>query len=162
MALEPQTARMFINITDHNEIAVVDRSKLSVIGHWSLENAGENSPMVLDAANHRLFVVCRKPARLVVFDTLTGKQLESMDTAGRSDGMAFDSVTKRIYVPGGEGYVAVYEQKDGDHYQLVAKVPSAVGAKTCLFVPELNRLYVAVSPGEGKFGARLLTFETLP
>jgi DNA-binding beta-propeller fold protein YncE len=118
--------------------------------------------MVLDAANHRLFVVCRKPARLVVFDTLTGKQLESMDTAGRSDGMAFDSVTKRIYVPGGEGYVAVYEQKDGDHYQLVAKVPSAVGAKTCLFVPELNRLYVAVSPGEGKFGARLLTFETLP
>ena len=76
--------------------------------------------------------------------------------------MAFDAARKRIYVPGAEGYIAVYQQRDADHYELTAKVPSARGAKTCLLVPELNRLYVAVSPGEGKYGARVLTFETLP
>ena len=162
MALETQGNRMFVNITDHNEILVIDRTKMAVIAHWPLQNAGENSPMMLDEANHRLLVVCRKPAKLVVFDTDSGKQIGAWDTAGHSDGMAFDPARKRIYVPGAEGYIAVYQQKDADHYELTAKVPSAPGAKTCLLVPELNRLYVAVSPGEGKYGARVLTFETLP
>lgn len=162
MALESAGNRMFVNITDHNEILVIDRTKMEVIAHWPLQNVGENSPMMLDEPNHRLLVVCRKPAKLVVFDTDSGKQIGAWDTAGHSDGMAFDSVRKRIYVPGAEGYIAVYQQKDADHYELTAKVPSAPGAKTCLLVPELNRLYVAVSPGEGKYGARVLTFETLP
>ena len=162
MALESNGNRMFVNITDHNEILVIDRTKMAVIAHWPLQNVGENSPMILDEPNHRLFVVCRKPAKLVVFDTDSGKQIGAWDTAGHSDGMAFDPARKRIYVPGAEGYIAVYQQKDADHYELTAKVPSAPGAKTCLLVPELNRLYVAVSPGDGKYGARVLTFETLP
>jgi DNA-binding beta-propeller fold protein YncE len=162
MALESQGNRMFVNVTDHNEIYVIDRSDMKVLDRWPLLNAGENSPMVLDEPNHRLFIVCRKPAKLLVFDTATGKQIGAWDTAGHSDGMAFDPANKRIYVPGAEGYIAVYEQKDADHYELTAKVPSAVGAKTCLLVPELHRLYVAVSPGEKRFGARVLTFQTMP
>ena len=162
MALESTGNRMFVNITDHNEIDVIDRTTLKIVDRWPLQGVGENSPMILDQPNHRLFVVCRNPAKLVVFDTDSGKQIGAWDTAGHSDGMAFDAARKRIYVPGAEGYIAVYQQKDADHYELVAKVPSAPGAKTCLLVPELNRLYVAVSPGEGKYGARVLTFETLP
>ena len=162
MALESKGNRLFINVTDQNQIYVVDRSDMKVLDRWPLQNAGENSPMVFDQDSHRLFIVCRKPAKLVVFDTDSGKQVGAWDTAARSDGMAFDPVKKRIYVPGGEGYIAVYQQKDADHYDLIAKVPSAPGAKTCLLVPELNRLYVAVSPGEGKFGGRVLAFETLP
>jgi DNA-binding beta-propeller fold protein YncE len=162
MALEFRGKRMFVNVTDHNEIDVVDRDTLKVIDRWQLQNVGENSPMILDEPNHRLFVVCRNPAKLVVIDTETGKQIGAWDTAGHADGMAFDSAHKRIYVPGAEGYIAVYQQQDADHYKLTAKVPTAPGAKTCLLVPELNRLYVAVSPGEGKYGARVLAFETLP
>jgi len=30
---------------------------------------------------------------------------------------------KRIYIPGGEGYISVFQQTDADHYQLLAKVP---------------------------------------
>jgi DNA-binding beta-propeller fold protein YncE len=162
MALESQGGRMFVNVTDHNEIDVVDRDSMKVVDRWPLQDVGENSPMIFDEPNHRLFIVCRKPAKLVVVDTDSGKQVGAWDTAGHSDGMAYDSVHKRIYVPGAEGYIAVYQQKDADHYELIAKVPTALGAKTCLLVPELNRLYVAVSPGEGKYGARVLAFETLP
>ena len=162
MALESQGKRMFVNVTDHNEIDVVDRDSMKIVDRWRLESAGENSPMILDEPNHRLFIVCRKPAKLVVLDTQSGKQVGAWDTAGHSDGMAFDRARKRIYVPGAEGYIAVYQQKDADHYELIAKVPTAPGAKTCLLVPELNRLYIAVSPGEGKYGARVLAFETLP
>ena len=162
MALESQGKRMFVNVTDHNEIDVVDRDSMKIVDRWRLESAGENSPMILDEPNHRLFIVCRKPAKLVVLDTQSGKQVGAWETAGHSDGMAFDRARKRIYVPGAEGYIAVYQQKDADHYELIAKVPTAPGAKTCLLVPELNRLYIAVSPGEGKYGARVLAFETLP
>ena len=162
MALESHGRRMFVNVTDHNEIDVVDRDSMKIVDRWPLQDVGENSPMILDEPNHRLFIVCRKPAKLVVVDTETGKQIGAWDTAGHSDGMAFDPAHKRIYVPGAEGYIAVYQQKDADHYELIAKVPTARGAKTCLLVPELNRLYVAVSPGEGKYGARVLAFETLP
>jgi len=162
MALESQGRRMFVNVTDHNEVDVVNRDSMKIVDRWPLQNVGENSPMILDELNHRLFIVCRKPAKLVVVDTETGKQVGAWDTAGHSDGMAFDSAHKRIYVPGAEGYIAVYQQIDADHYELMAKVPTAPGAKTCLLVPELNRLYVAVSPGEGKYGARVLAFETLP
>jgi len=162
MALESQGKRMFVNVTDHNEIDVVDRDSMRIVDRWRLESAGENSPMILDEPNHRLFIVCRKPAKLVVLDTQSGKQVGAWETAGHSDGMAFDRARKRIYVPGAEGYIAVYQQKDADHYELIAKVPTAPGAKTCLLVPELNRLYIAVSPGEGKYGARVLAFETLP
>src|SRR5690349_3189460 len=91
MALESQGKRMFVNVTDHNEIDVVDRDSMRIVNRWRLENAGENSPMILDEANHRLFIVCRKPAKFVVVDTGTGKQIGSWDTAGHSDGMAFDS-----------------------------------------------------------------------
>ncbi|HWC17608.1 MAG TPA: hypothetical protein VG498_11380, partial [Terriglobales bacterium] len=122
MALESHGNRMFVNITDHNEIDVVDRSTLKVIDHWPLLEAGENSPMVLDEPNHRLFIVCRKPAKLVVLDTDSGKQVGAWETAARSDGMAFDAARKRIYVPGAEGYIAVYQQKDADHYELTAKI----------------------------------------
>src|SRR5437762_9395323 len=114
--------------------------------------------MILDEVNHHLFVVCSKPAKLVVFDTQTGKQIGAWDTAGHS-GMAFDPVHKRIYVPGADGYIAVYQQRDVDDYELTAKASSAVGAKTCLLVPELNRLYMAVSLGERKYGAKALGLE---
>ena len=162
MALESKSHRMFVNITDHNEIDVVDRTQMKVVDRWPLHDAGENSPMALDEANHRLFVVCRNPAKLVVFNTDTGKQIGAWPTAGHSDGMAFDSVHKRIYVPGAEGYIAVYRQRDADHYELVAKIASAAGAKTCLLVPELNRLFVAVSPGDRKVSARVLAYDTQP
>src|SRR5207302_5909861 len=90
MALESQGIRMFVNITDHNEIDVIDRSSLKVVDRWPLQGVGENSPMILDEANHRLFIVCRNPAKLVVFDTNSGKQIGAWDTAGHSDGMAFN------------------------------------------------------------------------
>lgn len=62
----------------------------------------------------------------------------------------------------GDDYIGVVEQKDADHYEEIARVPSATGAKTAILVPELKRLYVAVSPGEGKTGGALLIYDVVP
>jgi len=103
-------------------------------------------------------VVTRKPGKLVVLDADTGVTLVSFKAPERTDEVIFDKVHRRIYVLGGEGYVGVFQQKDADHYEELPRVTSAPGAKTGIFVPELNRLFVAESPGEGKTGAAVLQF----
>ena len=158
MAIEQSGTRLFINITDKNYVAVVDREKRQIVDKWPVNQCKQNSPIALDETNHRLFVVCRQPGMLVVFDTDTGQSVTSLAAPEKSDEVVFDTEHHRIYVPGGEGYIGIYRQNTADQYQLLSKVATAAGAKTALLVPELKRLYVAVSPGEGKVGAKVLTF----
>jgi hypothetical protein len=58
-----------------------------------------------------------------------------------------DSTRHRVYVSCyvscGEGLVDVFEQ-GGEGYQRLARVPTIPGARTFLFVLELDRLFVAV------------------
>jgi len=162
MALEKNGPRIFINVTDKAEVAVLDRGSMKVLAWWPVRVAKQNSPIALDEANHRLFVICREPPTLVVMDTTSGKVVTSLPTAGRADDVVFDQNNHRIYVPGGEGYIAVYQQRDADHYDLVAKVSSASGAKTALLVPEMNQLFVAASPGDSKAMAKVLSFAVHP
>ena len=105
-------------------ITVVDRDKGSVVETWPLSNATENFPMALDEANHRLFVGTRNPAKLLIFDTETGKQITSLDSSGDADDIFYDAKNKRIYVSGGEGAVSVFAQTDPDNYKtLYVAVP---------------------------------------
>ena len=161
-ALESATSRLFINITVKREVAVVDRRAMQVVARWPVSVAAENSPMAYDEAHHRLLIVCRKPGMLVVMDSDSGKIVAHLPAAGRSDDIAFDAAKGRIYVPGGEGYISVFQQRAPDQYELLAKVTTEPGAKTCLLVPSLARFFVAVSPGETKTMAKVLSFRVLP
>jgi hypothetical protein len=68
--------------------------------------------MALDEANHRLFVGCRKPAKVLVIDTETGKTVAAIDCCGDADDLFYDGSSKRVYVSGGEGYITVIQQTD--------------------------------------------------
>lgn len=162
MALEQNGPRIFINVTDKGQVAVVDRRSMQLMASWPVGVAKQNSPIALDEANHRLFVICRQPPTFVVMDTQTGAVITSLPTAGRADDVALDLANHRIYVPGGEGYIAVYHQEGANSYNMTAKIPSAPGAKTTLLVPEINRLFVAASPGDSKEMAKLLIFAVRP
>lgn len=160
LALEEGSPRLFLNITDKAQVAVIDRVAMKELTRWPMPVATENSPMAYDQVSHRIFIVCRKPPTLVVLDSTSGKLVASLPVAARSDDIAYDAAGGRIYIPGGDGHVTVVQQSSPDKYSLVANVPSATGGKTSLLSPELKRFYVAVSPGESKSMAKLLTFET--
>ncbi len=162
MAVEQHGDHLFINITDKNYMAVVDKKTRAVVATWPIKEAEQNAPVAFDEAHHRLFVVTRKPGKLVVLNSDTGASLASFTAPERTDEVVFDKANGRVYVLGGEGYIGVYQEKDADHFEEVAHVPSAKGAKTGILVPELNRLFVAVSPGEGKTGAAVLQFSVAP
>ena len=159
--LEESGPRIFVNLPNANHtIAVVDRAKRSVIATWGLE-AQANFPMTLDEAEHRLFVVTRRPARLVALDTESGKPVASYPTVGDADDAFYDSAHKRIYITGGEGFIDIFEQRGPDQYQSLGRIRTASGARTSLFVPEFNRLYLAV-PHRGKQNAEIRVYEPQP
>lgn len=158
-ALEQSGQRIFVNVPRANQVAVIDRQKRAVIAHWPVTQATANYPMALDEAKHRLFIGCRSPARVLVLDTDTGKVVTEMDCAGDTDDVFYDAKNKRIYVSGGAGFVSVFAQLDADKYQPVAKIPTAAGARTSLFVPALGRLYLAV-PHRGNQAAEVRVYET--
>ena len=137
--------RIFINVPQSNSVEVVDDiQKRTVSKTWPITNARNNFPMALDEANHRLFVGTRDPPKLMVFDTNSGKVVSILDIANDADDIFYDTAKKRIYVSCGEGFVDVFQQQDVDHYNAIVSIPTAEGARTSLFVPELHRFYLAV------------------
>ncbi len=142
--LEKNSSRIYVNLPKSRKVAVVDREKHTIIGTWRTGVAFANYPMVLDEADHRLFVVTRFPARLLVFDTNTGKIVQGLSSVGDCDDVFYDQTRKRIYASGGEGAISVFEQKDPNHYSELTRMSTAKGARTSFFSVELDRLFLAV------------------
>jgi hypothetical protein len=159
--LEKSGPRLFANIPTSQKIVVVDREKRATITAWPTAGATANFPMALDETHHRLFVGFRKPAKFIVFDTDSGKVVASMDSAGDADDVFYDNSHQRIYISGGEGFLSIFQQDDADHYRAMTKIPTAMGARTSLFVPELRRFYLAV-PHRGNQRAEVRVYEAQP
>jgi hypothetical protein len=159
--LEKSGPRIFVNIPTSQKIVVVDREKRVVTTTWPTSGATANFPMAFDETHHRLFVGFRKPAKIIVFDTETGEVVANLDSPGDADDIFYDSSRRRVYISGGEGFLSIFQQDDPDHYKPMTKTPTATGARTSLFVPELNRLYLAV-PHRGTQRAGVRAYETPP
>jgi DNA-binding beta-propeller fold protein YncE len=142
--LEKNSPRIYVNLPKSRKIAVVDRGTHTVVTTWSTGLSLANYPMALDETDHRLFVVTRIPARLLVIDTVSGKTVQKLSAVGDCDDVFFDQARKRIYATGGDGAISVFEQQDVDHYKDVSRIPTVKGARTGFFSPELGRLYLAV------------------
>ena len=155
--LERSGSRVFVNVPTADQIAVVDRAAMKVIATWPVVGAKANFPMALDEANHRVFVGCRRPAKVLMYDTATGKESGSFDIVGDTDDLFWDASRKRLYVSGGDGYLDVF-QEDAARFARVAHVATAAGARTSLFVPEQSRLYLAV-PHRGNQKAEIRIYE---
>ena len=156
--LESQGPRIFVNVPDAQQIAVIDRQKQSVAATWPMKELQANFPMALDDVNHRLFVGCRKPARLVVFDTTTAKPVTDIAISGDTDDLFYDAARKRLYLSCGEGFLDVVAQRDADHYERMERVTTASGARTSFYSPALDRLWLAV-PQRGGQSAEIRTYQ---
>jgi len=155
--LEEKGTRLFVNVPDKQEIEVVDLAKGAVVARWPVTSSKNNFPMSLDEAHHRLFVGAWMPPRLLVFDTESGKQVASGEIAGNTDDLFYDASKGRIYVLTGQGFLEVFQQKDPDHYDRIARYPTPPGTGTGLFVPEMGKLFVAV---RGEPNAEIRVYET--
>ena len=160
--LDPGGHLAFINIPGGlvgggGAVAVVDLTAQRVANTWQLKEAGRNFPMALDAARKRLYIGCRRPARLLVMDTDNGKVIASPECIGDADEVFLDDTTGRVLVVGGSGAIDVFEAKD-DHVAKVASVKTPGGARTGLLISGQRALFVAV-PESGKQGAEIREYQ---
>jgi DNA-binding beta-propeller fold protein YncE len=155
--LETGGTRAFVNVPTAEQIAVVDRANHKLIGKWPLAQAARNFPMSLDEKGRRLFVGARSPAVMLVYDIDSGKVVARVPIGGDTDDLFFDGARKRIYVICGEGRLDVVRQESADRYTRESSTMTAARARTGLFVPERDRLYVA-APAEGSSPARVLVY----
>lgn len=161
VVLEKSGPRMFLNITGKDAVGVMDRNKSVLSATWPLPPGDKlNVAMAFDEPNHRLFVVTRNPGKLVVLNSDNGKVIADLPAVGLVDDAVYDAQHKRLYLAGDQ-FLDVFEQKDPDHYALLAKIPGAFRAKTGILVPELNRYYLAVPHHEGK-EAEVRVYEIQP
>src|SRR5436190_5628123 len=120
--LEKQGHRIFVNVPNARHVAVIDRDKGEVIATWKTDGAFGNFPMALDEANHRLFIGCRLPSKLVVFDTNSGGIVAKIDISGDPDDVFYDSKRHRLYAICGAGKIDIIEQTDANNYKVLTKI----------------------------------------
>jgi DNA-binding beta-propeller fold protein YncE len=139
--IEP-SGRAIVNVPDARQIAVVDPASGRQMATWRVPGFGSNFPMALTRGGRMVAAVFRSPPRLVLLDTSNGAVVQSLQTCGEADDVFFDERRHRIYVSCGSGSVAVAQDGYGG-YRNLSLIPTSSGARTSLFVPELDRLFVA-------------------
>jgi DNA-binding beta-propeller fold protein YncE len=158
--IDPDTSQIFVNVPDARGIAVIDRVSQKQIGKWSLADRGANFPMALDHVHRQILVIFRAPAELGVFSMTEAKRIATTETCGDADDLFIDAKRSRVYVSCGDGFLDVLEAKEGS-YRRIARIPTVSGARTSLFVPQMDRLLIAVRASSGE-PAAIWIFRPIP
>lgn len=141
--------RAFVNLPEAGRVGVVDLAAGKLVASWP--NAGRrwNFPLAFEATSGQVAVVYRLPSRLVIFDAASGAIAQALPTCGDSDDVFFDTRRGRLYVVCGDGHIDLFARKDGS-LQRIATIATVPGARTALFVPAVDRLYLAVRAAGGQ------------
>lgn len=155
--MEQAGGRIFVNVPSAQHIAIVDRARGSVVNTWKLDGVMANFAMALDEKGRRLFIGAREPAKMLVYDTDSGRLVTTLPIGGDVDDIFYDATRKRLYAICGEGLISVVQQRDPEHYDLLGTVRTAQGARTGLFAPDKGELYVA-APARGNSSAHVRVY----
>ncbi|MGA3081096.1 MAG: histidine-type phosphatase [Terracidiphilus sp.] len=158
--IDARGGRVFVNVADSGEVAVIDTATKTIGAHWKLTKAADNVPLAYDSEHRLLFVACRTPGTVIALDAATGKEVASQPAAGGIDDLFYDAALRRVYAISGAGEVDSY-QVEANSLRPLEVLHTASGAKTALFVAARNLLYVGV-PGAGDHAAEIRAYATVP
>ena len=157
--LDAASRQLFVNLPNARTIAVLDANTGKEAHTWPLRH-GANFSMALDPDRKRVLVAFRNPAKLAAFDWEIGGLASEVDICGDADDLFVDQKLKRVYVTCGAGFIDVLRADDA-RYARLARVPTVAGARTGLFVPEMDRLLVGVRAGFNE-PAAIWVYRTAP
>jgi YVTN family beta-propeller protein len=157
--IDSRSNRIFVNLPSSHAIAVLDRSTGRELASWPIHHSG-NFAMALDRENSRVFTVFRSPPKLAGFSYTNGALVTEVDACGDADDVFMDTKRKRLYVSCGAGFVDVFGAEATSPHRL-AHLVSVEGARTSLYVPELDRFYLAVRARSGQ-GAAIWVYRPAP
>lgn len=158
--------RVYVNLEDKSEVAVLDARTLAVVAHWPLAPSEEPTGLSIDPTRHRLFAGCRNRT-LVILDADDGRVLAHLPIGAGVDATAFDPETARVFASNGEGTLSIIGEKGPGEFAVLENVPTQKGARTLALdgrthhvfllaarfappppaTPERPRPYPAIVPG---------------
>jgi len=141
--VEPHGGRLFLNVPDANAIAVLDLVTGRQTSAWPTNNLLANFPLAIDLERQQVLAVFRHPAKLGAFNMRDGAMTHAVEACGDSDDLFVDAKRSQIYLSCGEGFLDVFAAGTAGFVR-VAHLPTAAGARTSLWVPQLDRLFLAV------------------
>ena len=152
LQIDEPRRHVLVNVPDAREIAIVDMDQNKQIASWPLSGLRANFPMAIDAARERALIAFRSPPTLGIFELSSGDRKSVVSTCRDADDVFVDPQRSRVYLSCGEGFIDVLAATP-DGYVGMARIATAIGARTALFVPELDRLYVAVRSSGAELAA---------
>ncbi|HKN59450.1 MAG TPA: hypothetical protein VJV97_11400 [Gemmatimonadaceae bacterium] len=141
--VEPQGGRVFVNVPDANEIAVLDLATAKQTSTWPTRNLRANFPLAIDTERQQVLVMFRHPAKLAAFNLRDSGMTHAVEACGDSDDLFVDTKRSLIYISCGEGFLDVFAAR-ADDFVRVTHLATAAGARTSLWVPQFDRLFLAV------------------
>ena len=151
---------VFVNVPDYREIAIADFDGGGVRS-LSTDGLRANFPMAVDAAAQRVLSVFRSPPTLLALTDPAGTIASKISTCGDADDVFVDAKRTRVYVVCGAGSVDVFDAQGGN-YRQIGRIDTVSGARTGLFVPGTDRLYVAARAAGSGEPAAIWVFRPAP
>ncbi len=144
--------KVYINLEDKNQVAVVDTKTMKVIDKWPTTPGGAPVGMSMDREHHRLFIGCRDPQKLIVMSTDDGRILADLPIGAGCDGTQFDD--GYIFASCRDGSLAVARETSPDKFEIVQTVTTRPGAKTLCVDPKTHDLFLPTAELEKQTNAR--------
>jgi len=141
--LEPHAGRILANVPQAHEIALLDPATARQTNTWPTNNLRANFPLAIDAERQRVLVMFRHPATLAAYRLRDGVMTQAVPACSDADDLFVDPKRSLIYSSCGEGFVEVFAMR-AQGLVRVTRLATAPGARTSLWVPQFDRLYVAV------------------
>jgi YVTN family beta-propeller protein len=162
-AVSDRKGRVFVNIEDKSEIAVIDAQKLTVITRWPLAPGEEPSGLAIDRRNNRLFSVCSN-GKMIITDCNSGKVVAAPDIGKGPDAAAFDSGTGLAFSSNGQdGTLTVIKEVTPNEFKVVQTVQTAPSARTMALDSRTHLIYLAAAkpkpPAPGETQTRRRSYE---
>jgi DNA-binding beta-propeller fold protein YncE len=151
---DPSAGRVYNNIEDKNEVAVIDTKSHQVVTNWPIAPGEEASGMAIDLKNHRLFLGCGGSKTMVMMDSTSGKVITSVTIGQGVDANAFDPGTGFAFASCGDGTTTIAHEDTPDKLTVVQTLETQRGSRTMTIDPKTHKIYLAAAkfeaPAEGQ------------
>jgi DNA-binding beta-propeller fold protein YncE len=149
MAVTDGAGRVYVDLPDRNEIAVVDTRLLRVVRRWLVAPCRGSASLAIDPSHARLFLGCRN-GTLATMDTASGRVVATLPIGHGVDVLRYDAGSSLVFAASGNGTLGVVQQETPDAYRLVETIAMPPGVRAMELDPSTHRLYLAVrEPTDG-------------
>ncbi len=148
-AVSDGRGKLFVNLEDKNEIAVIDLKTFKVIARWPLAPGEGPSGLAIDTKTKRLFSGCSDSKLLVVMDATNGKIIDKLPIGNGSDGTTFDANKDIIFVPNGrDGTISAFKEKSANEFISLGNITTKAGARTITIDKNTGALFLPTAEFE--------------